>query len=171
MRIADRALDALRQATPEQIVVANDPLAGAWFPGEHIVADALPGLGPLAGIATALEAAAGAPVIVLAWDMPFVTAGLLLALRQLGAREASTVVPAHDTHVEPLCAYYAAPALAACRSLLASGERRAAALVESLPAVTYLSGDALAALGDPARMFTSVDSPEQLAALGGRQAM
>ena len=153
-------------------MVANDAGAREWFPGERVVADAVAGLGPLAGIATALEAADGAAVLVVAWDMPFVTAGLLLALRSLGERDADAVVPMHgtDARVEPLCAYYAPQALDVCRSLLAAGERRAAALVEALPRARSLGGDVLAPLGDPDRMFTSVDSPEELAALGGAPA-
>ena len=165
-RIADLALGALRGATSEQIIVANDPRAGAWFPGQRIVADAAPGLGPLAGIATGLDAANGAPVVVVAWDMPYVPSALLLALQQEGA---SAVLPRHGAGrvAEPLCAYYAGSALSACRTLLAAGERRAASLAGALPGARYLAGDALRRLGDPARMFTSVDSPEQLAELGG----
>lgn len=170
MRIADRVLDALRQATPEQIVVANDQRATGWFPGERVVEDAEGGLGPLAGIATALEATRGAAVIVVAWDMPFVPGSLLIALRQRAARGAIAVVPLHGAAgvIEPLCAYYAAAALDTCRSLLAGGERRASALAEALGGAEYLGGDELRSFGDPERMFISVDSPEQLAALDGR---
>lgn len=154
-------------------MVANDPRAHAWFPTERIVADAEPGLGPLAGIATALTAARGAPVIVVAWDMPFVPAALLLALRRRGAQGAGAeaVVPVHGTrpHVEPLCAYYAPVALDLCTTLLSSGERRAGALVEALGGTILVGGSELAAFGLPARLFTSVDSPEQLAALGGSE--
>ena len=152
--------------------MANDAGAREWFPGERVVADVVAGLGPLAGIATALDAAQGAPVLVVAWDMPFVTAGLLLALRRLGEQGADAVVPRHGAgpRAEPLCAYYAPRALGACRSLLDGGERRAAALAEALPRARYLDGEELATLGNPERMFTSVDSPEQLAALGGAPA-
>lgn len=168
-RIADLALAALRLATTSQLVVANDPAARAWFPGERVVADEVTGLGPLAGIATALAAANGAPVTVLAWDMPFVSAALLGALQGLRAvhPNASAVVPRHGGTIEPLCAWYAPSALAECRRLLAAGERRAGALARSLPDTVWLEDEALAAFGDVRRTFTSVDTPEGLRALGG----
>ena len=77
LRIADRVLSALRGATDRQLVVANDARAAQWFPGMRVVADAEEGLGPLHGLRTALAAAEGEPVLVVAWDMPFVTTALL----------------------------------------------------------------------------------------------
>jgi molybdopterin-guanine dinucleotide biosynthesis protein A len=170
VRIADRALAALRAATERQIVVANDPRAARWFPGLRIVADAEEGLGPLHGLRTALACAEGAPVLVVAWDMPFVTAALLSLLRTEGERGGVTVLPmsGRPPRPEPLCAYYAADALAACDALLERGERRAAALYESLPGSRTLGGDTLAELGEPARLLLSVDTLEDLATLGGR---
>jgi molybdopterin-guanine dinucleotide biosynthesis protein A len=170
-RLADLALAALSAVTREQIVVANDPSAPGWFPGRRVVADDDPGMGPLGGLATALWAAGGAPILVVAWDMPFVTAGLLGALRDEGERERVSVMPVHGVadRAEPLCAYYRPDALPACLSLLAAGERRARALHASLPGARTLRGAELERHGDPARLFTSVDSVERLDALGGER--
>ena len=169
MRIADRVLGALREATDSRLVVANDPQATAWFASERVIPDATRGLGPLMGLATALDAARGAAVLVVGWDMPFVTGALLRALRDRGERSGTAVAPMHGAArwIEPLCAYYPPGALSACRALLAAGERRAAALLEVLPGVITLDDQALAPFGEPARLFDSVDSPEDLAALGG----
>lgn len=169
VRIADRALAALRAATDTQLTVANDAEARRWFPGLRIVADESPGLGPLAGVATALHAAGGAPVLVVAWDMPFVTTELLRELRRRGEAGAPAVVPLHgaDGWAEPLCAWYAAECLELCRALLDAGARRAGALFDALPGATTIGGAELERFGDPDRLFTSVDSPELLAALGG----
>jgi len=170
LRIADRALAALRGATDRQIVVANDPRAVRWFPGLRTVKDAEEGHGPLHGLRTALAAAEGAPVLVVAWDMPFVTAALLSALRDEGERGATAVVPLAGTppRAEPLCAYYGADALVACDALIARGERRAAALFEALPGSVTVRGHDLEALGDPARLLFSVDTLDDLTQLGGR---
>jgi molybdopterin-guanine dinucleotide biosynthesis protein A len=170
-RLADLALGALAAVTREQIVVANAPSATHWFPGHRVVADEDPGIGPLGGLATALWAAHGAPVLVVAWDMPFVTAGLLAALREEGEREGASVVPVHGVadRAEPLCAYYRPDALAVCLGLIAAGERRARALHAALPGARTLRGVELARHGDPERLFTSVDSVERLEALGGEQ--
>ena len=170
IRIADRALSALRGATERQIVVANDARATRWFPGTPMVADAEEGLGPLQGLHTALAAASGDPVLVVAWDMPFVTTALLSLLRGEGESGASAVVPVAGTppRVEPLCAYYGTTALATCEALLARGDRRAAALHEALPGARTLDASELRALGDPGRLLLSVDTLEELTALGGR---
>lgn len=167
VRIADRGLAALREATTSQIVVANDPAARDWFPAERLIADEVPALGPLGGVAAALAAASESSIIVLAWDMPFVPAALLIELRRRGTPETDAVVPRHDGVSEPLCAWYAPSALAKCRALLAAGERRASALAESLPRTCWLAGEELASFGDCERIFASVDTPERLAALGG----
>jgi Molybdopterin-guanine dinucleotide biosynthesis protein A len=168
-RIADLALAALTGATTGQIVVANDPRATGWFPGMRVVADEAPGVGPLGGLATALRAAAGSPVLVVAWDMPYVTTELLTELRRRGERGRSAVVPIHGAarQAEPLCAWYAAEALETAVALLERGERRAAALLEALPRAETMGDAELARFGLPSRLFTSVDTPEALAALGG----
>jgi molybdopterin-guanine dinucleotide biosynthesis protein A len=170
IRIADRALRALRGATERQVVVANDARAERWFPSMPIVPDSEEGLGPLQGLRTALAAAAGDPVLVVAWDMPFVTTALLSMLRAEGESGASAVVPVAGTpeRAAPLCAYYDSAALAACDALLERGERRAAALYEALPGARMVDAHALGALGDPRRLLLSVDTLEDLAILGGR---
>lgn len=168
-RIADRALAALRGAADELVVVANDPRAREWFPGLALVADRAPQLGPLGGIEAGLTAAGGAAVLVLAWDMPFVPVTLLRGLRALGETGMRAVAPVHGAAatLEPLCAYYAAGTLPLCRALLESGERRAAALYEQALPHRAVREAILAAHGDPARLFLSVDSPDELARAGG----
>jgi molybdopterin-guanine dinucleotide biosynthesis protein A len=170
-RIADLVLSALGASTDRQIIVANDTSARDWFPGFRIVPDAEVGMGPLRGLATALQSAEGSAVLVVAWDMPFVTAGLLRALRGEGERERASVMPVHGAagQLEPLCAYYRPDALEICLRLLGEGERRAQALHAALPGARVLSGAALAREGDPERLFASVDSVEQLDALDGRR--
>jgi molybdopterin-guanine dinucleotide biosynthesis protein A len=69
---------------------------------------------------------------------------------------------------EPLCAYYPAGSLEPCLALLHAGERRAAALIEALPAVESIPERHLMEYGDLERLFMSVDSPDQLAAIGGQ---
>lgn len=164
-RIADRVLRALAEATGKQVVVANDPRAPEWFRGLSVITDDQPGLGPLAGIQAGLAAAAGASVIVAAWDMPFVTGRLLRAIRAFGGGDVHAVVPSHGplARIEPLCAWYAADALPACTALLAAGERRARALPAMLRGTRLLTEAELEPFGDADALFTSVDSPDDLA--------
>ena len=168
-RIADLGLRALEAATDSQLVVSNDPRAPEWFPAVSIVTDAVPGLGPLAGLETALRVARGAAVLVVAWDMPFVTSSLLQMLRTAGERHSTSAVPTHGEPliVESLCAYYSPEALTVCSRLLASGERRAHALFASLPAAIALDANALVGESGPGHLFAGVDDATQLLRFGG----
>ena len=169
IRIADRVLTVLRGATDTQIVVSNEETANEWFPSLPVFADAQRGMGPLAGIETALRAAAGASVLIVAWDMPFVTTPLLRGIRALGETGAPAVVPEHGEGrvLEPLCAYYSAETLEHCSLLLERGERSARALVEALPTAIRIPERLLAEHGDLERLFLSVDTQAQLEALAG----
>jgi molybdopterin-guanine dinucleotide biosynthesis protein A len=169
IRIADRVLTVLRGATDTQIVISNEEAAAEWFPSQPVFSDAQYGMGPLAGLETALRAAGGASVLVVAWDMPFVTTPLLRGMRALGETGAPAVVPEHGEGrvLEPLCAYYSADTLDLCSSLLERGERSARSLVEALPSAIRIPERVLAEHGDPDRLFLSVDTQAQLEALAG----
>ena len=82
-RIIDRVALALAGASDALLLVANDPLADGWLPGVRTEPDVRPGAGALGGIHAALVRA-GTPVLVVAWDMPFVAGDLLRTLRSLG---------------------------------------------------------------------------------------
>jgi molybdopterin-guanine dinucleotide biosynthesis protein A len=161
LRIADRALAALRGATERQLVVANDPHAARWVPGLQIVRDAEEGLGPLHGLRTALAAAEGLPVIVVAWDMPFVPTALLSALRDAG-QDADVAVPESDSRrgLEPLCAYYAPPCVSAIERRIAADDRRVIGFFDDVR-VARVPVAQVARFGDPARLFMNVNTPEE----------
>ncbi|MDQ2664931.1 MAG: molybdenum cofactor guanylyltransferase [Gemmatimonadota bacterium] len=169
IRIADRVLAVLRGATDAQFVVSNEGDAAEWFPSLPIFSDAQRGLGPLAGLETALRAAGGASVLVVAWDMPFVTTPLLRGMRALGEIGYPAVVPEHGEGrvLEPLCAFYAAESLDACSALLERGERSARSLFEALPGAITIPERVLVQHGDPDRLFLSVDTQDELEALAG----
>ncbi|HSP91241.1 MAG TPA: molybdenum cofactor guanylyltransferase [Vicinamibacterales bacterium] len=102
--ILERQLDALRRLVPRIVIVANEPerFADAGVP---VLADALPGTGSLGAIYTAIADAAG-PVLVVACDMPFVTAPFLARVIDAG-RDADVAIPRGHDGYQPLCANYA----------------------------------------------------------------
>ncbi|MCC7322658.1 MAG: molybdenum cofactor guanylyltransferase, partial [Gemmatimonadaceae bacterium] len=124
-RIIDRVADALRDATDELLVVANDARAPDWLPGVRVAGDLRPGEGSLGGLHAALAHARGA-VIVVAWDMPFVSTALLRRLRALGESGFDAALPESGSKrgVEPMCAWYAPPCLDAITAALDRGDRR-----------------------------------------------
>ena len=162
-RILDRVVDAMVEAfgTPP-ILIANDPAAAEWHPGLELRADVRPGEGALGGLLSAVEAGAGAPVVVAAWDMPFVPPALLRELAAgLAAHDA--VLPASDGRrgVEPLLAAYGP----ACRdpivAALDRGDRRAIAFHDAVR-VGILPLERVRAHGDPADIFFNVNDDHDL---------
>jgi len=168
-RIVDRVAVALAPATSEILLVANDPDARGWLPDARVVGDVRAGCAALGGLHAALAHAAGA-VLVVAWDMPFVSPVLLARLAEIGQAGAATldaVVPAvrlatDVERPEPLCAYYAPSCLAAVDRRLDRGERRVAGFLAELR-VHYLKGAELAAYGDPHVLFANVNTRDDLA--------
>ena len=166
-RIIDRVAHALQETTDSLILSANAREAAEWLPGVEVVRDLTPEQGPLGGLQAAFAAARDS-ILVVAWDMPFVTTSLLRALRQRGEEGAVGVVPVGESgDPEPLCAWYAPEMRRLIDELLARGERRASALV-SAPGIVTLSSPQVARHGDPAMLFASVNTPEALERARGR---
>lgn len=160
-RVIDRVAAALSATTDELLLIANDPAASDWLPGVRTERDARPGLGSLGGIHAALWHA-DSPVVLVAWDMPFVPAGLLRLLRER-ANDADVVVPASDSRrgVEPLCAYYAPECLTPIERRLDANDLRVVSFYDDVR-VARLEPDEVARFGDPSRLFHNINTPLDL---------
>ena len=161
--IVERAAAALRESSDPLLVVANDVDLGGALPDARLVSDVVRGAGSLGGIHAALTHA-GTAVLVVAWDMPFVPASLLRALRAEGeAAAVDAVVPeGFGRHGrEPLCAWYAPACLAALRARLDAGERQAISFLSDVR-VRRLGLERVRAHGDPALVFLNVNTPADL---------
>lgn len=166
VRILDRVARALRQVTDDLLLVANAPDAAAWLSGVRTVPDLRPGDGALGGLHTAL-AAAETDILLVAWDMPFLSPALLGLLRAEGeGAELDAMLPESEASrrgVEPLCAWYAQRCLPAVATALAAGDRRVIAFLDQVR-VGRLPLARVAAFGDPDRLFRNVNTAEELAA-------
>jgi molybdopterin-guanine dinucleotide biosynthesis protein A len=161
VRIIDRVAMALRDVTDSLLLIANDPDATNWLPEVRTAADVLPGAGSLGGIHAALVHAGG-PALVVAWDMPFVPASLLEALRKGGA-DADAVVPESDSKrgLEPLCAYYSPACIGPIEQRLDQGDRRVIAFYDDVR-MARLPASVVAGHGDPAVIFMNINTPDDL---------
>jgi molybdopterin-guanine dinucleotide biosynthesis protein A len=142
----------------EVLIVGGDPPAAAA--GRRVVDVEGPQCA-LRGLVSALAAASGDRVLVVATDLPFVTADLLLAL--VAWPEADAVVPRAGGRLHPLCAIYRrAPVLAASRPRLAAGQLALGGLLDALDTHTMEEADVRAV--DPGGVaLTNVNTPEELA--------
>jgi molybdopterin-guanine dinucleotide biosynthesis protein A len=162
-RILDRLAAVLQEALGSlPLLVANAPDAPEWRPDLRVVRDVRPGLGSLGGIYTAVVEAP-APVVCVAWDMPFVTPELVRALAR-GLEQHDAFLPESDGRrgVEPLCAAYGPACAAAIAASLDRGDLRAIGFHRDVRAAT-LPLDAVRRLGDPERLFFNVNTADDLA--------
>lgn len=160
-RILDRVVAALERATGRlPLLIAAAPAAAGWRADLTVIPDVIAGRGALGGILTAVEAAA--PVLCVAWDMPFVPPALLAALAARLAA-ADVAVPESDSPrgVEPLCAAYGGACGPAIRAALERGDVRAVGFHGAVRVARVGRADVLQ-YGDPAVLFFNVNTPEDL---------
>jgi molybdopterin-guanine dinucleotide biosynthesis protein A len=163
MRILDRVISAVQEATGQPpVLIANAADADQWHPGLTVVRDLLPQRGSLGGIYTAVTSAQG-PVLVVAWDMPFVPVPLLKALVD-GS-------PGYDVFLaesggkrglEPLCGVYGPACGPAIRAALDREDYRAIGFHASVR-VGRLPLEEVSRHGDPTLLFYNVNTAEELA--------
>ncbi|MGQ0712284.1 MAG: molybdenum cofactor guanylyltransferase [Gemmatimonadaceae bacterium] len=161
-RVIDRVADALRGATDSLLLIANDPAASEWITGVPVAPDVRPGCGSLGGIHAAIVRAQ-TPVLIVAWDMPFVPPDLLRALRDAGAA-ADAAVPESGSRrgVEPLCAYYTPACVPAIERRLDATDLRVVSFFDDVRMARVPEED-VCRFGDPAVLFMNVNSPDDLA--------
>lgn len=126
------------------------------FAGYRVVFDDVSAAGPLAGIVALLSAAATDGVMVLAVDMPFVTAEFLKALLQASA--SGGVIPLTQRGYEPLAAFYPKAALPLAQNLLHSADRSLQNFARQLIEAGLGVPHHLTAGDEP--MFRSLNSPD-----------
>lgn len=144
------------------LLVANAPDASQWLPGLRTVSDVRPGFGALGGIYTAVVESP-APVVCVAWDMPFVSESLISALAD-GLSRYDAMLPQSDGRrgVEPLCAAYGPACREAIASSLESGDLRAIGFHDRIR-VGILSLEQVRTLADPELLFFNVNTGDDLA--------
>lgn len=148
-------MDVLRAVALEVFVVGRDD--PAWHArGLRVVPDELPDAGPLGGIYTAISHSPCDRTLVVACDMPFLSAALL---RRLADMDADLVIPRTGRGLEPLCAVYSRNCAGDIHARLTRGEYEAA----KLPA-----GVRVAEIGvDNDLAFVNVNTPHDYARAKG----
>ena len=162
-RILDRLARVLTSALGEPpLLVANAPEAGSWRPDLRTVGDVRPGFGALGGLYTAVIESP-APVVCVAWDMPFVSESLIRALAD-GLQSSDAVLPQSDSRrgVEPLCAGYGPACREAIADSIAAGDLRAIGFHDRIR-VGILPLDQVRTLADPDLLFFNVNTADDLA--------
>jgi molybdopterin-guanine dinucleotide biosynthesis protein A len=158
--ILERQLDALAGVADRVFVVAGDASAYAGH-ALHVVPDRLPDAGALGGIYTALVEAESPHVLVIACDLPFLTAPLLARLAGLAGDDHDAVVPRTRDGRQPLCAVYARRLAETVRRQVESGHLKIQDLLEAIR-LRELGPDDLARFDPDGRLFHNVNTPGDL---------
>jgi len=147
------------------MLAGNAPDSSSWLAGARVVRDARIGRGSLIGLHTVLSnlPAPAEGVLVVAWDMPFVTPELLALLLESASGNTVASIPEGPHGAEPMCAYYSRQCLPAVEAALDAGDLRLSLLVERLAKVRRIPVAELSRLGDPERLFFNVNTPRDLA--------
>jgi molybdenum cofactor guanylyltransferase len=170
--ILERQLAALHGVAGRILVVARNP-ARFQDKGLEAVADLVPGAASLGGIYTALLHATADHVLVVACDLPFLTASFLRRLVAEVRPGDEAVVPRTTDGWQPLCAVYSRRLAEPVRRQIEAGQLK---IVDLLAAanVREIGPDAIAADDPDGLLFFNVNSPadwqraNELAASRGR---
>jgi len=158
--IVARVLDIVRQVTERVLLVTNTPDLYAFL-GLPMVPDVFPEGGSLGGIYSGLRAAPGDAAFTVACDMPFLSepvARLVLAR----AGEADVVAPRIGEQWETLHACYGKACLAPMERRLREGRLRITGFFEEVRVLAITEAE-VATVGDPARVFMNINTPDELA--------
>ena len=162
--ILDRQVDQLSQIAGEILLVGGPMQPGLSEPpaGVTPIADLMPGCGPLGGLHAALTAARGAVVIVVACDMPYVSAPFLSYLAALAGEPGgfTAVVPHTERGYHPLCAAYTRAAIEPIERRLAAGRLTMTDLLADMR-LRVVAADEIARFGDPHRLLANVNTPAE----------
>jgi molybdopterin-guanine dinucleotide biosynthesis protein A len=155
-----RQVEILQRVASEVIVIGPDPARFADL-GLPVHPDRVANAGAIGGVYTALDAAAGDSVLVVACDLPFLDAGLLGRLVTLAATADGAWV--HGPRgIEPLLACYRQSARERIRQRIDAGHRQLTQLGAVLH-MAELAEPELHAFGSPERLLLNINSPAEYA--------
>jgi molybdenum cofactor guanylyltransferase len=146
------------------------PLPASVLPGRlrhpvdeiEYLADDVPGLGPLGGLASGLGRVRTDHALVLACDAPWPQVRLFSALIECAPGN-DAVVPFWDKQPQVLCAVYARSLLPLARTLLDEGRRSLRSLLHQIPAPRMMDQDEVARFDPSGLSFVNLNTPEELA--------
>jgi molybdopterin-guanine dinucleotide biosynthesis protein A len=154
----DRVLEAMVTVVDRVIIVSgrSRPIVR---PGLETVYDVLPECGSLGGIYTAVCAADG-PVLVVACDMPFLTAAFLAHVLA-AVEDADVAIPRTEDGYHPTCACYTPACAAPMRRRLDAGYLKVVDALRGLR-VHEIGPDELRVFDPDLGLLTNINSPEDV---------
>jgi len=158
--ILDRQIDALTPLVEDLMIVGHRVNV---IPGARVIADIVPGCGPLGGLHAALTSARSDVLLLVACDMPYVASAFVEHLLSLGG-EADAVVPRTERGYHPLCAVYTRACLEPAAAQLADRRLKMLELLDRVR-VRVVPIEEIRRFGAPDRLLANVNTPADYAGL------
>lgn len=156
-RIIDRQLAVLREVADPVFLVTSSVVEPEPGLALELVRDRFPNHGALGGIYTAIVSSPAPRTLVVACDMPCVTAPFLASMARVDV-DADLVIPRTTRGYEPLCAIYSRACAEPIRRRLERGALEAAVLPQGVR--VYEIGPEVLATCDPdGLLFLNVNTP------------
>jgi len=159
-RIIDGVVEKLTGYFQEIVVVTNDPSAYQYL-GVKVTSDIIPGLGPLSGMHAGLKVSGQYYNLILACDMPFISAelGRYLVAEADGF---DVAVPQVGKYLQPLFAVYAQSCLPLIEDCLHRGISKIITFYPQVK-INYVGQERLRTKApDLERVFLNVNTPQEL---------
>lgn len=157
--IIHKQLTLMQALFCETMIITNDPGHYIHFK-VPLIGDVFSLKGPLTGIVTALINSKTEWVFIIACDMPFINEKIIrhMASQRDGYE---CVVPFHDSHAEPLLAFYSKKTADAMEKALKRRERKIQTFL-AYQRVKYIDESTIRSLCPYDRIFINLNTPDDL---------
>ncbi len=152
-------LDKFKHYFDETIIISNEAQLYEHL-GFKIYSDVFPGLGPVAGIHSALYHARNDRIFVMGCDMPFMNMALVRFLLD-SLEDYECVVPVLDTHLQPLSAVYSKKCLPVLTECLKNDKLKLIRVFEELH-TREIAEMQMKQFGNPREIFMNVNDQAAL---------
>jgi molybdopterin-guanine dinucleotide biosynthesis protein A len=157
--LLETSLAALREVAAEVFIVGPPELYGSFA---IAVPDVFPGCGPLSGIHAALCHTATQLNLIVAVDIPFVSAGFLAYLAGRASDSSAMVtLPEIGGYLEPVCAVYSREFRKVAEQALQRGDHKITPLFSGIETLVIPQPE-LNKFAFAAEMFENLNTPEDL---------
>lgn len=158
--LIERQIAMLRPMVDALLIVANDPARYTSL-DIPVVPDMIPESGALGGLYTAICAAPTDHVLVVACDLPFLTAPFLTSV-MAAARDVDVAIAHTADGYQPLCACYARMCADPIRRRLDAGALKVTDFLSDVR-VREIGPDQIAPYDPDARLFSNINTPDDYA--------
>ena len=161
--VLERQLDVLRRVVERTVIIADDAMPFQSY-GVPIIPDLAQGAGAIGAVYTAVQSSSAGQTLVVACDMPFLSAAFLAHLIEAG-RDVDIAIPKTAHGYEPLCATYSRRCAAVLQGQIETKHLKVTDLLAGAHGLTIreLCSDEIDQYGRDELLFFNINTAEDYA--------